>query len=252
MYQDVCYERSFLKDVIVRVDFSSPLDTLTKKIPPSVGSAVLARFPISEPKKVLAQKLKLSAEKISTGKQEFTEWNYYGREREKRLVIAPMSAFVTYSRYSTYEALKDDFFSVLSSLFEVFPNMGIGRTGLRYINHIVPPIPDPFEWHEYIDGRLLGLFSRFTDRQSVNRLFNIAEFKYEDLQIKFQFGAPNPDFPAAIRRALFILDIDGYVHGLQDLSEVSRNIDRAHERIQTLFEESVTDRLREVMHVCRA
>jgi len=251
MYQNVCYENNFLKEVIVKVDFSSPLEALRKKIPPHVGNAALTCFPISEPKKALAQKLKLSAVEITHEKQEFTEWNYYGREREKRLVIAPHCVFVTYSHYSTFEALKEDFFSVLSSLFEAFPNLGIGRTGLRYINHIVPNMPDPFEWHDYIDGRLLGLFSRFTERKYITRLFNIAEFKYEDLQIKFQFGAPNPDFPATIRRPLFILDIDGFVHGLQELSEISKNLDRAHERIQALFEESITDRLREVMHVCR-
>jgi uncharacterized protein (TIGR04255 family) len=252
MYKDVCYEKSFLKEVIARVDFSPPIEALTKNTPPPVRNAALARFPISEPKQAVAQQLELSASAVRHKSQEFTEWNYYGREREKRLVIAPPTAYVTYSRYSAYEALKDDFFSVLTSLFETFSDLGISRLGLRYINHIIPPTQDPFGWEEYIDERLLGLFSRFKERERVTRLFNIAEFKYEDLQIKFQFGAPNPDFPATIRRALFILDIDGFVHGLQNLSEISRNIDRAHERIQTLFEESITEHLREIMHVCRA
>lgn len=50
-----------------------------------------------------------------------------------------------------------------------------------------------------------------------------------------------------MRRPLFIIDIDGYVQGLQEFGDLSANIDRAHERIQALFEESITDRLREVM-----
>lgn len=251
MYDDICYDQPFLKEVIVRVDFSSPLDALASTIPPKVSNAALACFPVSEPRKALAQELQLSANAVQHRRQEFTEWNYYGRDREKRLMISPAVIFATYSRYSTYEVLKDDFLSVLSVLFPTFPDLRASRLGLRYINHIETNDGNPLHWNEYVDERLLGLFARFTDREHVSRLFNITEFKYDDLQVKFQFGVPNPDFPAPIRRPLFVLDIDAYVQGLQDLGEISANIDRAHKQIQAMFEDSITDRLREVMRARR-
>lgn len=249
MFEEVCYKKSLLKEVIVRVDFSSPVEDLATTIPPKVGNAALARFPVSEPRKAIAEHLQMSAKAIKHNRQEFTEWNYHGKNREKRLVISPSVTFATYSRYSTYEVLKEDFLSILSVLFPAFPDLRASRLGLRYINHIEQSGADPLQWNEYIDKGLLGLFERFTDRQHVSRLFNIAEFNFDDLQVKFQFGAPNPDFPASIRRPLFVLDIDAYFQGLQELGELSANMDRAHERIQALFEESITDRLREAMNV---
>ena len=247
MYEEICYGESSLKEVIVKADLSSPVDVLATSMPRKVGNAALACFPVSEPRKAVTQGLQLSADTLQHTRQEFTEWNYHGREREKRLVISPTTMFVTYSQYSSYEVLKEDFHSVLSVLFAEFPDLRASRLGLRYINHIEPRNADPFRWGDYIDESLLGLFARFTEREHISRLFNIAEFKYEDLQVKFQFGVPNPDFPATIRRPLFVLDIDAYVQGLQDLPELATNIDRAHDQIQALFEESITDRLREVM-----
>jgi uncharacterized protein (TIGR04255 family) len=250
MYESVCYREPFLKEVIVRIDFSSAVEALATTLPLKVSNAALARFPLSEPRKAIAQELQLSAKAVKRKTQEFTEWNYYGRDREKRLVISPPLIFATYSRYASYEELKDDFLSVVSLLFAELPDLRASRLGLRYINHIEMPV-DPLRWDEYIDKRLLGLFQRFTDPQHVSRLFNIAEFNFDGLQIKFQFGAPNPDFPAPIRRPLFVLDIDGYLQGLQELQDLSANIDHAHERIQNFFEEAITERLREQMNAKR-
>jgi len=251
MYEDVCYKEPFLKEVIVRVDFSSPIGDLEKTLPPKVANAALVSFPVSEPRKALAQELQLSGKAIQHKSQEFIEWNYYGRNREKRLAISPAVILATYSRYSTYETLKKDFLPVLSVLLEAFPDLKASRLGLRYINNIEMVGDDPLRWNDYIDNHLLGLFERFKNRQNTNRIFNIVGLIFDDLQVNFQFGVPNPDFPAAIRRPLFVLDIDAYFQGLQELDQFSKNIDCAHKKIQALFEESITDRLRERMNVKR-
>lgn len=249
MYDDICYEKPFLKEVIARVDFAAPVASLGTRIPHKVANAAVERFPILEQRKALAQELQISSDEIHHKREEFTEWNYHGRNREKRLVIAPGFAYVTYSQYSTFEAFKEDFFTVIETLFKKYPDLRSGRFGLRYINKIETPNHDLFEWKDLIDERLLGLFSRFLEqRQYVTRLFNIANFKHDDdIQVKFQFGAPNPAFPARIRSPLFVLDIDAYLQGLQDISEISGNIDLAHAHIQELFEQSITDKLRELM-----
>lgn len=101
MYEEVCYDRAFLKDVIVRVDFSSEIKSLATAVPTKLSNVALARFPISEPRKTVAQELQLTGSKLQHTQQEFTEWNYFGREREKRLVIAPPTIYASYARYST-------------------------------------------------------------------------------------------------------------------------------------------------------
>ena len=190
MYDDICYDQPFLKEVIVRVDFSSPLDALASTIPPKVSNAALACFPVSEPRKALAQELQLSANAVQHRRQEFTEWNYYGRDREKRLMISPAVIFATYSRYSTYEVLKDDFLSVLSVLFPTFPDLRASRLVLRYINHIETNDGNPLHWNEYVDERLLGLFARFTDREHVSRFSTSRSSSTTTCRLSFSSECP--------------------------------------------------------------
>lgn len=249
MFENTRYDKPFLKEVIVRLDFSAPITGLERTLPPKIGNSIIQRFPITEPREKLKQELQVSPDEVVLQKKtEFIEWNFHGRNREKRLALAPASVFATYSQYSTYEMLKEDFLQILECIWECYPETRGSRLGLRYINHIEKPSGDTFSWGELLDERLLGLFSRFSDTAKLARLFHIVELTNKDLNLKYQFGMPNPDFPAPIRQAFFVLDLDGYVHGLQDLAEVSANLDRAHGQIQQLFEESITDRLREMMN----
>lgn len=247
-HDDVCYEKPHLKEVIVRVDFSAPIEDLGRKLPPKVKEAAIKAFPISEPKKIKAQELQFGKGGLKHVESELTEWDFYGRDREKRLAIHPMFLFVTYSAYSTFEVLKADLTSVLTPLCQSFAGMSASRVGLRYVNSI-EKAAEPFVWDAYIDASLLGLLTRFADAAHVNRIFHIVEFRYDDVGVKFQFGLANPDFPAHIRKPLFVLDLDGYSQGSQDLQEILTNVDRAHERIQDQFERSITDEFRQVMRV---
>ncbi len=250
MYDDVCYNNSFLKEVIARVDFAAEDELLRKRIPPEIGNAAVKRFPISEQKKAMKHELQLSTKEFHGKQEEIIEWNYHGLNHEKRLVISSATILVTYTKYSSFEELKEDFLSVLAQLFKERMALQGARFGLRYVNNIEPANSDPFKWSEYIDTRLLGLFERFSAQQDiVTRLFNIAEFRDDnDIQIKFQFGAANPDYPARICRPSFVLDIDAYYHGLQDYPDIAKMIDIAHEQIQRLFEDSITAGLRKMMH----
>lgn len=253
MYDNVCYRKPFLREVIARVDFSAPEPSISSKLAKSVANKALSRFPILEQRKTLAQELQVSSVEIHHKREEFTEWNYHGREREKRLVVSPGFIFVTYSRYTAFEDLKTDFLTVLSELFSHYSDLQGSRFGIRYINAIEVQGQDVYDWSNLVDSRLLGLFSRFAeDRRFVARLFHFAEFKYDDdIKVKFQYGVPNPDFPARIRSPQFIIDIDAYAEGLQDISAIRENIESGHSRVQALFEQSITDELRGLMHAAR-
>ena len=248
MYDRVRYSKPFLKEVILRVDFAAPQKAFTKTLPDKVANAALLHFPIAEPVQALAQELQITPREVKQKRSEFTEWNFHGREREKRLAISPLFIFTTHGSYRTYEELKQEFLAVMEVLFAEFPDLRASRMGLRYINNIDIEDTDPLKWDRYIDASLLCLFSRFHDPDHLTRLFHIVEFKYDDLQVKLQFGLPNPDFPAVIRKPIFILDVDGYVQGLQDLADIKVNVDHAHAQVQRLFEQSITDDLRELMN----
>lgn len=250
MYDEICYKQAFLKEVIARVDFASQIDSLEKSVPSVIANAALERFPIIEERKALAQELLLLKEELHHKQRRFTEWNYHGRERQKRLAIAPEFAYVTYTKYSRYEELIDDFFTVISVLCQKYSDLRFARLGLRYINQIDINGHDPYNWEDIINPGLLGIFQQFANNQSsVNRLFHIVEFKYaDDIQLKFQFGVPNPDFPAPLRAPLFVLDMDAYFEGLQNLENLREHLDSSHLHIQELFETSILDEFRRIIN----
>jgi len=81
------------------------------------------------------------------------------------------------------------------------------------------------------------------------RAFNNLSFNYGDLFLTYQYGLYNADFPAPIRKRNFVLDFDAYCQGPQNFDDIRRNIDLFHDKIQDLFERSITDKLRNKMGI---
>lgn len=252
MYEEVCYEKPFLKEVIVRIDYLAPIEGLERALPAKLAKVASDRFPIAEPAEGLAQELQLGAGEIHHKETRFKHWNFFGKDREKQFSLAAPSMFVTHSRYSTYEVLKEDWSAVVDAVAKAFPEVRAGRFGLRYVNHIeIEGIP-PTAWADYIAADLIQADAFFYKPVHLTRLLHLAELRYGDLQLRFQFGMPNPDFPAVVRRPLFILDFDAYIQVAQDLPESLNLMDEAHGRIQELFEQSITNPLRERMNAIAA
>ena len=98
MYEEICYEAPFLKEVILRVDFPSPLDGVERSLSKKVMNAALSSFPISEPQKSQTQELQFSGEDVQSKTSEAMQWVFFGEEREKTLIIEPSSVVQTSRR----------------------------------------------------------------------------------------------------------------------------------------------------------
>ena len=59
-------------------------------------------------------------------------------------------------------------------------------------------------------------------------------------------------FPAPIKKKLFILDTDAYTQGLIEMSDIPAKLEKFHEAIGNLFEQVITNGLREKMGVIDA
>ncbi len=115
------YKNDFLKKVIVRMDFDTPLP-ITKSGPAKkIYDIVRERFPITEEKKIIGKEFLIGPGDTKERSIETKEWHYYGKNREKHLTIAPNMVFVEYDKYEYYEMLKDDFLSVSDALFTSYP-----------------------------------------------------------------------------------------------------------------------------------
>ena len=54
------YSKTFLKEVLIRVDFASPVTKLVKALPERLRDLILPLFPISEPREFIGKDLLVS------------------------------------------------------------------------------------------------------------------------------------------------------------------------------------------------
>ena len=247
MYEETCYKEPFLKEVIFRIDFPSPIESLRKSVPRDLLKEISKRFPISEPRKGHTQEFQFSGSSFQAKSNEVTQWLYFGKEREKTLILDTTALIISIATYKTYEAFLCDVKHVLDVFFKVFAEISAARVGLRYVNLIDLNESEPFSWKDYINEKILGIIDYHTEKQFLTRVFHIVEYNFDGLAVKYQFGIANPDYPAHIKRKQFVLDIDAYSHGAFDYGDIVAFIGAAHSRIQDIFEKSITDKLREKM-----
>ena len=241
------YKNDFLKKVIVRMDFDTPLP-ITKSGPAKkIYDIVRERFPITEEKKIIGKEFLIGPGDTKERSIETKEWHYYGKNREKHLTIAPNMVFVEYDKYEYYEMLKDDFLSVSDALFTSYPKLQVKRLGLRYINNVDIPNESPTEWDKYLKPQLNTIFTLTEDRNTISRAFHILEFNFGEDLLRFQFGMFNPDYPVPIKKKIYTLDYDMYITKILNKSDIDETLDRFHKKVNRSFEEVITDELRKIM-----
>ncbi|HEO1398272.1 TIGR04255 family protein [Legionella bozemanae] len=247
MSKNINYKKPFLKEVILRIDFPVPTPGLEKPIPENILKIILKNFPISEPQKLLTHELQLSIDNVKSKQSEITEWVFHSNERDKTLKISSSSMIIVVKKYTSFENLYVISKDVIEALYKKFKELIVNRIGLRYVNIIEPGGSDPLSWADYINEKMLGIIDFNERKDSITRAFHILEYNFNDIRVKFQFGIANPDYPAIIKKKQFVLDIDSYANGAFELQEILANIEAAHEKVQEIFESSITDKTRHMM-----
>lgn len=247
MLADICYKKNYLKSVIARIDFAVPIDGVDTQLSPEISKHSMKYFPIAEPKKAVADELQISPENVSRKKSEFMEWRFFGKDRNKTLTFIPTAVFVEYKSYLQFDDVRKEFLDILAAFFQAYKTAVCTRVGLRYINNLELD-GAPLDWNDYINPKMLSIFDIHPDKQFIARAFHNLELNFGDFNLRYQFGMPNPDYPAPIKKKSYILDMDAYYQGPQDYEEIAPSLDKFHNRIQEIFELSITDKLREVLN----
>lgn len=249
MYENICYKSPFLKEAIIRLDFASPFERLRKVLPEKVSKLALSRFPIFEPNRKQAKTIQFtpSSEKVETSTLESMDWMFHGRYREKTLHIMPECIIATTKNYKSYEEFILDISGVAKEILLGNEDLVVSRIGIRYINVISIDEGHPLEWGDYVDEKILGIVDFHNNDDALSRIFHIVEFNYDGLFLKHQFGIANPDYPAPIHKKEFVLDLDAWANGALQFEDVIKNIELGHEKIQDLFERSITYKTRQLM-----
>jgi len=254
-YEDVCYQAPFLRQVVLRLDFLEALAPLAASPPESVRGRLRSDFPLLAVKEATQKQVQLTlgtdGQPLQRVEREGTtiyEWVFQNERRSSSVTFTASHVAIVYSQYRSFEELVRHLIALLDALDTLSSDFSSKRIGLRYINNIEIHGPDPLDWSDYIHPDLLRAVSFCEQKESVSRAFGIIEQHLGTAYVRFQYGIANPDHPAPVRRRAFVLDFDAYSDVSIQRGKVEGTVKRLHSVIQHLFERSILDQLRSMMH----
>lgn len=242
------YKSNFLTNVIFRIDFPKILGLDKEKPPAEFQEKISDRFPISKEVEGGILGIHAAPDAVSIKQEKIVEWEFFNKERTKRVHIASNFLYVEYHKFNNFGELEGDMRFIFESFLELYPVKIVNSIGLRFINQINLESGDPMNWNDLIHPSLFSITQDFTsDEDEVLRSMHLLDIKENENKLRFQFGIFNSEYPNPIARKEFILDYDCRIDEELETSEVYRRAKGFYEIIHKWFEKSIEKGLREIM-----
>ncbi|MBP1751672.1 MAG: hypothetical protein H6Q57_508 [Geobacteraceae bacterium] len=242
------YPNNFLKNVTLRLDFGQNHYEISSEVPHALQEKIQERFPFKQRKAALAEQMQIVSEtEIKRSHVRENHWFFQAKDGGRTLCIAPNFLWIDYKKYDDFSDFEETFSVVAAGLYEAFPDLTVNRFGLRYLNEIELTDSRVTDWEEYLDGNLLTIFALADDKTRISRAFHNLEMNYGDINLTFLYGMHNPDYPAPLRQKTFVLDFDAYALKNIGKENLAGNMRTMHDKITSLFEKSITEKMREMM-----
>ena len=84
MYEEICYRRNYLNEVICRLDFASNLTIFKNTMPRDIFLIVKKYYPVAEPQDIIGAELQISPGNTSVNNIVSKKWVFYSRDRKNR------------------------------------------------------------------------------------------------------------------------------------------------------------------------
>jgi uncharacterized protein (TIGR04255 family) len=207
-------------------------------------------FPQKRQRKIQEAQVTLGPEQAVAGVRELPPWMQFVSDEKQRMIQIARDLLVVNQLhpYPHFEEWEPDVYKCLRIYRELAQPEKIARVGLRYINRVVIPeervrMEEYFAIYPNLPQRLGDTHGPFLVRVEVPQL--------EGHTVLVTFGtAPVP--PGANQPAqAFMLDFYDLLQMDQSVDEqaLSKEINRAHDNLVLAFEDSITDRLRELFEL---
>ena len=250
-FSNVCYAKTFLYQVIVRLDFLNfiPSEVLfvdekiktIREVFPKVSMRQIMRY-----NDVQVNLVSTRPEAAYNAQEGFSQ--SFSDQTNNKLVISNKFMVLEINQYTNFEALFDSLHHVVK-VYDKF-NWDVTRTGIRYINLFnegqVKLTKKLF--CNPVNALVNTSLSQIENNTMCIRSMCMNEYQVGDMRLNFRYGMYNPQYPNAMRSASFTLDYDCYCDNIiSGYDEITAHIRAGHEAIQSLFEKSITDSLRNLM-----
>lgn len=244
MYEEICYHKNYVSEVVCRLDFASPIKKIENTMPKDINDVAKKYYPIAEPQDIIGTELQINPIGAPTVNQVIMkQWVFTSRNRKSSCTINSESIIFSIKDYDRFEELRENVLDIMGVIMLAFPDNQGKRLGLRYVNDL------PMKGHsDWIDSKFFNALSEHKDNKTT-RLFTNLEYAVieKDLNVRLQYGYLNIDYPAIMKKENFTIDIDAYSTGIIYREDLPKYLEEMHKEAQKCFETMITDQLRTVM-----
>lgn len=254
-YDSIRYEKNFLTQVIVRIDFLQFLPTI-QLLTPSIETEILKSFPRrGKDQKIQFNAINVTIDSSRLNTPDAQHEMIEGIQREyisgkNKLLLSNKFVVFEINDYESYDLHRESFRDVLHSLFAE-NELASARVGIRYIN-IFNSNDIKIRKNMFASSISSSIGANTLDKEGdirLTRAMGMNEYQVSSMILNFRYGMYNPDFPNPLQKKDFVLDFDCFtMEPIESSDGILRCIDMGHKSIQVLFETSITDSLRKVLH----
>lgn len=243
------YNNNTLATVIFRVDFVNPINIDDE----ALDKACLAIYPVLQREVMNEQTVTTNFNEkgemsVERSVNSFTNKKYSNRQLTRYIKVSPKFVLTEVKDYVSYADTSATFASVFEAIRKSNPDAVISRIGMRYINQIDLTAYKKTARKNYVKSTLFeSAYDGTIENATQARTQHLVELVIDDYRVRCVTGLFNPDYPATIKRNIVTLDYDAFIQGNVDSSDVSEYLDKFHNSIQVLYEESILTKQREQM-----
>jgi uncharacterized protein (TIGR04255 family) len=248
-YNNINYKNNFINQVICRIDFIDfvPNEKLSASF---IIEEIKKKFPKKEMDQIIRYN-SMNIENLQTVHNESVDGiqSTYIDSNGNKFIISNKFMVIEFNKYSNFENFLGSFKDIIYLIFRK-NRISTERIGLRYMNYFDSSkikIQKSF-FSPSIASDLSINIIECDERIKLVKSVQTIEYIYEDLHLNFRYGFLNKFYPAPITNNDFVLDYDCYIQEpFKTGDEIICYLDKSHDAIQELFENSITLKLRAVM-----
>lgn len=230
LLETIHYPKHFISRVVFKTYFA-PLDALRHAPPSDFHRSIQVQYPIRE--------------EAPSSPDIQPSWRFFSSDRKRFIIITPDSFTFEMTDYTVFQ----DFEAVSTSAFAVFAGLynpeALTGFSVRFVNRISLP-GRQHDWKGIVSDALVHVCNHFIwDKKEISRFMCQVVFDKDDHIILFNYGEPNDALPAKMTKREFLLDIECRAGALA-AGDLGPKLKDYHDEIQSLFESSIDNGLREV------
>lgn len=154
MYENICYKKNFVKEVVCRLDFANNVEVFDVSFPKDVYDVINKYFPIVEPREILGASLQVNpmTGDMLNNRIVTKQWVFWTRDKKSNCIVQSNSVVFSIHNYGVYEDLKDAIINILKAIMNYDENVQGKRLGLRYVNAMKFNENDGWITEKYFDA----------------------------------------------------------------------------------------------------